>query len=93
MQAAFQAGPLAQFAAALAGDDRIARLRDGVIGEGVEIPGPLGPRKLVYADYVASGRALRQIETFVMDHLLPYYANSHTVPLRPITTTGSPGCI
>ena len=78
MQAAFQAGPLAQFAAALAGDDRIARLRDGVIGEGVEIPGPLGPRKLVYADYVASGRALRQIETFVMDHLLPYYANSHT---------------
>ena len=33
---------------------------------------------MVYADYVASGRALMQIETFVLSHLLPVYANSHT---------------
>lgn len=78
MQAASPAASLAQFAASLAGGERIERLRAGVIGEGTEISGPFGPRKLVYADYVASGRALRQIETFVMEHLLPYYANSHT---------------
>lgn len=78
MQVASPAGPLAQFAASLAGDDRIEKLRAGVIGEGTEIPGPFGPRKLVYADYVASGRALRQIEAFVMENVLPYYANSHT---------------
>lgn len=70
--------PFAEFAATLSGEDRIERLRTGVIGEGIEIPGPFGPRKLIYADYVASGRALRQVETFVMDRVLPYYANSHT---------------
>ena len=32
----------------------------------------------MYADYVASGRALRQVEDFVLTELLPFYANSHT---------------
>ena len=32
----------------------------------------------MYADYVASGRALRQVENFVARHVLPFYANSHT---------------
>lgn len=53
-------------------------LRAGLIGEGVMIDGPFGPKPLVYADYTASGRALRQIEMFVLEHVLPYYANSHT---------------
>lgn len=68
----------ADFVTSLGGDDPIARLRGGVIGEGVPVEGPFGTRKLVYADYVASGRALRQIEAFMMDEVLPYYANSHT---------------
>ncbi len=53
-------------------------LRDGLIGEGVLIPGLHGDVPLVYADYVASGRALRQVENFVAEHVLPFYANSHT---------------
>ncbi len=53
-------------------------LRDGLIGEGVLIPGLHGDVPLVYADYVASGRALRQVEDFVATHVLPFYANSHT---------------
>ncbi len=53
-------------------------LRDGLIGEGVLIPGLRGDVPLVYADYVASGRALRQVEDFVATHVLPFYANSHT---------------
>ncbi|WP_299981911.1 aminotransferase class V-fold PLP-dependent enzyme [uncultured Ruegeria sp.] len=53
-------------------------LRDGLIGEGVLIPGLRGEVPLVYADYVASGRALRQVEDFVAEHVLPFYANSHT---------------
>lgn len=42
------------------------------------IPGLHGEVPLVYADYVASGRALQQVEDFVSHHVLPYYANSHT---------------
>ncbi|WP_291731187.1 aminotransferase class V-fold PLP-dependent enzyme [Leisingera sp. F5] len=49
-----------------------------VIGDGVMIPGLDGEVPLVYADYVASGRALRQVEDFVADQVLPFYANSHT---------------
>lgn len=49
-----------------------------VIGEGQMIPGLYGDVALAYADYVASGRALRQVEAFVSEQVLPFYANSHT---------------
>ncbi|MBY6057767.1 aminotransferase class V-fold PLP-dependent enzyme [Leisingera daeponensis] len=49
-----------------------------VLGDGVMIPGLDGEVPLVYADYVASGRALRQVEDFVAGQVLPFYANSHT---------------
>ncbi|MBQ4826069.1 aminotransferase class V-fold PLP-dependent enzyme [Leisingera sp. HS039] len=49
-----------------------------VIGDGVMIPGLDGEVPLVYADYVASGRALRQVEDYVAAQVLPFYANSHT---------------
>ena len=70
--------PLQRFRAGLAGLDIVRELRAGLIGEGKPIDGPFGPKPLLYADYVASGRALRQVETFVMDEVLPFYANSHT---------------
>ena len=41
-------------------------LHDGVVGVHTQIEGPFGLKPLIYADYVASGRALRQVETFVM---------------------------
>jgi len=68
------------FAATLKGAAPSPRsaLYDGVIGSDTQIEGPFGPQRLVYADYVASGRALRQVETFVMEEVLPYYANTHT---------------
>ncbi|WP_269582814.1 aminotransferase class V-fold PLP-dependent enzyme [Roseibium sp. Sym1] len=69
---------LDHFRNALSGPDLIARLRTGLIGEGATIAGPFGDRELIYADYVASGRALRQIEDFVLEEVLPVYANSHT---------------
>jgi len=53
-------------------------LADGLIGEGLRIPGLGGDVPLVYADYVASGRAMRQVEEFVAERVLPFYANSHT---------------
>ncbi|KUP92896.1 aminotransferase class V-fold PLP-dependent enzyme [Tritonibacter horizontis] len=53
-------------------------LVQGLIGEGLMIPGLYGDVPLVYADYVASGRALQQVEDFIATKVLPYYANSHT---------------
>ncbi|MEP4031736.1 aminotransferase class V-fold PLP-dependent enzyme [Roseibium polysiphoniae] len=66
------------FANRLQGPDLASRLRAGLIGEGAMIEGPFGAKPLIYADYVASGRALRQIEDFILTEVLPYYANSHT---------------
>lgn len=53
-------------------------LHHGMIGRDAVIQGPFGSRRMIYADYVASGRALRQVESFVMEEVLPWYANSHT---------------
>lgn len=70
---------LNQFAAKLrASPNPLASLRSGLIGGDMMIDTPYGPQKLIYADYVASGRALRQIEDFVLEEVLPYYANTHT---------------
>lgn len=69
---------LSKFRADIQAATRISDLREGLIGENVLIPGLRGDVPLVYADYVASGRALRQVEDFVAQHVLPFYANSHT---------------
>ncbi|PVA06214.1 aminotransferase class V-fold PLP-dependent enzyme [Thalassorhabdomicrobium marinisediminis] len=70
--------PLETFKASLSRADVHDHIRSGLIGEDVKIDGPFGPKPLVYADYVASGRALTQVEDFIRDQVLPYYANTHT---------------
>ena len=60
------------------GAEAIDRMRAGVIGEGMTFDGPFGRRKLIYADYTASGRALEPVEDFILRDILPAYANSHT---------------
>lgn len=77
-QAADTASPFADFRADIEAALAQGQLGQDVIGKGLTIDGASGPVRMIYADYAASGRALRQVEHFVMDEVLPIYANPHT---------------
>jgi selenocysteine lyase/cysteine desulfurase len=70
--------PLERFRRGLDRGDLIDFLRDDLVGATSRIEGPYGIRNLIYADYVASGRALGTVERFILEEVLPFYANSHT---------------
>lgn len=63
-------------------DDEFADLcrliRGSVIGREAAIETPFGMKRMVYADYTASGRSLTFIEDFLRERVLPLYANTHT---------------
>ena len=59
-------------------DALIDLIRASVIGDDEAVAGPFGVRRVTYADYTASGRALSFIEDYIRDAVLPLYANTHT---------------
>ena len=53
-------------------------IENDVIGSDAIIQTVFGGRQILYADYTASGRALRVFEDYIRSELLPLYANTHT---------------
>jgi selenocysteine lyase/cysteine desulfurase len=56
----------------------VERVRRSVIGDDEVLTGPYGPRRVTYADWTASGRALGFVEDAIRSRVLPRYANTHT---------------
>ncbi|MDB4959554.1 MAG: Cysteine desulfurase [Myxococcales bacterium] len=56
----------------------IETIRASIIGDDHALEGPYGLRRVTYADYTASGRSLTFIEEFILDEVMPLYANTHT---------------
>jgi selenocysteine lyase/cysteine desulfurase len=61
-----------------AGSALLGLIRRSVIGCDEAIETPFGDRRITYADYTASGRALSFIEDVIRREVLPLYANTHT---------------
>src|SRR4029453_17258730 len=71
-------GPEAAGGAAGAAPALGERVRRGGVGRDQMLAGPFGPRRVTYADWTASGRALGFVEDAIRGQVLPWYANTHT---------------
>lgn len=52
--------------------------RENIIGNNDTIVTPFGEKKLLYADWIASGRMYKPIEENMMNNVYPFCANTHT---------------
>ena len=48
------------------------------IGNDVTFNSPYGKKSVIYTDFTASGRGLYEIEKFISNQILPFYANIHS---------------
>lgn len=54
------------------------KFRQNIIGENCEFETPYGKQKLIYADWIASGRLYRPIETQISEIMGPMVGNTHS---------------
>src|SRR5882762_2146198 len=58
--------------------------RENTIGRGHRFRFPSGQKEIIYADWTASARGYRPIESCLQNEVIPFFANTHT----QTTTTG-----
>jgi|TARA_B100000780_G_scaffold77288_1_gene52213 selenocysteine lyase/cysteine desulfurase len=61
------------------------KYRENIIGNNQKFTTPFGEKKLIYADWIASGRLYKPIEDVLRDQIFPFVANTHT----ETSTTGA----
>jgi len=55
-----------------------AAFRKNIIGNNQTFESPFGRKRIIYADWTASGRAYQPIEEVLQKEVLPFVANTHT---------------
>lgn len=59
-------------------EDFFGSIREKVIGQDQYFDGPYGRKRIVYADWTASGRLYGPIEELLTHHIGPFVGNTHT---------------
>lgn len=54
------------------------KFRNNIIGNEEPFETPFGTKKILYADWTASGRLYKKIEQHMCDHIYPFVGNTHT---------------
>jgi selenocysteine lyase/cysteine desulfurase len=55
-----------------------SKFRENIVGINQEFESPYGKKKIIYADWTASGRLYRPIEQKILNEMGPFVANTHT---------------
>lgn len=66
-------------------EEHFEQFRTNIIGQEQTFVGPYGQKKILYADWIASGRMYQPIEDILSKQIAPYVGNTHT----ETTVTGS----
>ena len=59
-------------------EEYFSPFRRNIIGNEQAFESPYGRKRILYADWTASGRAYRPIEIKLIEEILPFYGNTHT---------------
>jgi len=59
-------------------EEYFSTFRANIIGQEQGFESAFGYKKIIYADWTATGRAYRPIEEYIQDKILPFLANTHT---------------
>ncbi|MCF8229406.1 MAG: aminotransferase class V-fold PLP-dependent enzyme [Bacteroidales bacterium] len=54
------------------------KFRNNIIGQDQEFTGPYGKKRILYADWIASGRLYKPIEDKIVNTFGPFIGNTHT---------------
>jgi selenocysteine lyase/cysteine desulfurase len=54
------------------------KFRQNIVGIDQEFESPIGRRKIIYADWIASGRLYKPLEQKLLSEIAPFVGNTHT---------------
>ncbi len=59
-------------------NNHFSQFRENIVGHDLIYETPYGKQKMLYADWIASGRLYRPIEERISNHIGPFVGNTHT---------------